>query len=235
MPATQLELSLWDNLEQASATPETANITQLWGELEQFIAELPHEQRLQAAGKAIAQIVEVFALRCDLILSAWEEAHNDQGPAVDEDAIAGLVRQTMTLDLAELIEEPVAEHRQRQSRASSTDSVAGPVDKAALLEAFDSEIEAVEAEAQHQLDALSTAHEEDVSGWTGAIARWLELRQNSEPVSLIQLQQGLKMPLVEVWMGLLLSQEHNELEQQGEDFYDPQGISVVILNLSDGC
>jgi len=83
-----------------------------------------------------------------LILSAWEEAHNEEGLAVAEETIAGLVRQTMTLELSKLLEGPVAAHRQRQSRASSSSSVAGPVDKAALLEAFDSEIEAVEAEAQ---------------------------------------------------------------------------------------
>jgi len=134
--------------------------------------------------------VEVFALRCDLILSAWEDAHSNEGPAVDEDAIAGLVRQTMSLDLSELMEEPVAEHRQRQSRASATESVAGPLDKAALLEAFDSEIEAVEAEAQRQSGSFSTAYEESASGWAGAIARWIELTQGSESVPLIQLQQA---------------------------------------------
>jgi len=107
--------------------------------------------------------VEVFTLRSDLILSAWEEAHNDDGPAVDEDAISRLVRQMMTLDLSELMEEPVAEHRQRQSCASFTNSVADPVDKATLLEAFGSEIEAVEAEAQRQSSAFSAAHKEDVS------------------------------------------------------------------------
>ncbi len=85
MEATQLELSLWDNLKQASATPKTADLAHLWQELEEAIVPLPHEQRLQTAGKAIARIGEVFALRSGLILCAWEEAHNDQGPAADED------------------------------------------------------------------------------------------------------------------------------------------------------
>jgi len=177
MQTTQLELSLWDNLEQASATAETTDLDHLWQELEAAIGLLPHEQRLQTAGKAITQIVEVFAFRCDLILSAWEEAHNEQGLAVDEDAIAGLVRQTMSLDLSELMEVPVAEQRQRQPLAPYADSVVGPVDKAAL-EAFDSEIKAVAAEAQRQSGALNAAHEEDVSGWAAAITKWLELRQN---------------------------------------------------------
>ncbi len=71
MQATQLELKLWEDLEKASVTPATVDLVQLWQELEAALGLLPHEQRLQTAGKAIAQIVEVFALRSDLLLSAW--------------------------------------------------------------------------------------------------------------------------------------------------------------------
>jgi len=227
MQTTQLELSLWDNLEQASATAETADLDHLWQELEAAIGLLPHEQRLQTAGKAITQIVEVFALRCDLILSAWEEAHNEQDSAVDEDAIAGLVRQTMSLDLSELMEVPVAEQRQRQPLAPYADSVVGPVDKAALLEAFDSEIKAVEAEAQQQPGALSAAHEEDVSGWAATITKWLKLRQNFELVSLMQLQQGVGMSLIEVWLGLLLGVKEVSLEQRG-NFYSTETLWIEV-------
>jgi len=148
MQATQLELALWDDLERASAMPETVDLDHLWAELEQLLERLPHEQQLHTAGKAIEQIAEVFALRSNSILPAWEEVHSDEGPAVDEDAISGLVRQSMNLNLADLVEEPVAEHRQRQSHAPSADSVAGPVDKVPLLEASESKIELVEAQAQ---------------------------------------------------------------------------------------
>ncbi len=165
MQATQLELKLWDELEQASATPETVDLDHLWQELEDALRLLPHEQRLGMAGKAIAQIVEVFALRSDLLLSAWEDAHNDEGPAVDEDAIAGLVRQTMTLDLSDLMEESAPE--QRQPRTQPVLSVAGPVDKAALLEAFDSEIELVEAQAQ--AESASGVVADDLGGKTIAV------------------------------------------------------------------
>jgi len=218
MQTTQLELKLWHDLEQASATAETADLDHLWQELEVALMPLPSEQRLHMAGKAIEQIVAVFALRSDLILSAWEEVHNDQGPAIDEDAISGLVRQTMSLDLADLVEEQVAEHRQRQSHTPSVDSVAGLVDKAELLEAFESEIELVEAQAQAQSAAMAVAHDEDVVGWGRAIAQWMAEQELAEPVSLIQLQQSLGLPMVEVWMGLLLSQQHYEWEQKGE-FY----------------
>jgi len=169
MRTTQLELNLWDELEEASTTPETVDLVHLWQELETALALLPHEQRLPMAGKAIEQIAEVFALHSDFILSAWEEEHNEEGPAVDEVAIAGLVRQTINFDLSDLMEEPVAAQRQRQPRAAAAESIAGLVDKAALLEAFDSELELVEAQAQSQSAPLAVAHDEDVVRWQ---VRW---------------------------------------------------------------
>lgn len=228
MPTTQLQLNLWDELEQATAAPESADISHLWAQLEQSVTELPGELKLHTAGKAIAQIAEVFALRSDSLLSAWEEAHNDDGPTFEEDAISGLVRQTMNLDLSELMETPAPEQRQRQSLALSTESVAGEVSKEALLEAFESEIELVETQAQAQSTAMAVAHDEDVVGWGRANAQWFAEQSPDQAVSLIQLQQSLGLPMVEVWMGLLLSQEQQyQLEQRGE-FYDAGGIWLQI-------
>jgi len=72
MQATQLELALWDDLERASAMPETVDLDHLWAELEQLLERLPHEQQLHTAGKAIEQIAEVFALRSNSILPSRE-------------------------------------------------------------------------------------------------------------------------------------------------------------------
>lgn len=198
-------------------------MVQLWQELEEALGLLPLEQRLQTAGKAIEQIVEVFALRSNLLISAWEDTHSREGPAVDEDAIAGLVRQTMTLDLSALMEESAPE--QRQPRPQPTLSVAGPVDKAALLEAFDSEIEVVEAQAQAESVDGAAVHDEDVSAWAWAISQWFAEQESAEPVPLIELQQALEMPMVEVWMGVLLSQRTWEFKQHG-DFYNPHSVQV---------
>lgn len=172
--------------------------------------------------------MEVFAQRSDLLLSAWEDAHNDEGPAVNEDAISGLVRQTMTLDLSGLMEESAPE--QRQPRTQPALSVAGSVDKAALLEAFNSEIELVEAQAHAESAVGAAADDEDVGAWAGAITRWMATRSSPEPVSLIELQRELGMPLIEIWMGLLLARAGSyQLVQQGEDFYALQGVSVATL------
>lgn len=129
----------------------------------------------------------------------------------------------MTLGLSRLMEQSASKQRQPQSPSGA--SIAGPVDKAALLEAFDSEIEAVEAEAQRQSSAFNTAHEEDISGWAAAIARWFAQRAPAEPVSLLQLQEHLGLPMVEVWMGLLLPPQQYEWEQKGE-FYSQGSLWV---------
>jgi len=221
----QLELDLWQQLEAATQQPESADLRQLWQGLEQAIASVPRQQQLPMAATAIAQIIEVFALRADWLLSALEVKDRSQGPVLSEDFLTGWLRQSMSIDLADLKEEGFAlEPATRQRRSSglaSEESVAGVVDKKVLLEAFDTEIELVEAQAGAASGAVSVAHAEDVTAWAGAIARWLQQHSSTEPVSLLELQQGVGMPLVEVWLGLLLGNQGVALKQQGE-FYSHQ-------------
>jgi len=75
---------------------------------------------------------------------------------------------------------------------------------------------------------MAVAHDEDVVGWASMSVQWLELRQRSEPISLIQLQQELGIPLVEVWLGLLLSRGQQYRFQQRGEFYDIDGIWLEI-------
>ncbi len=164
-----------------------------------------------------------------MVLASIEAQDNSQGPVLSEGFLDGLIRQSMTIDLSDLKEgftkEPAVQQRRPQSQPVL--SKAEPVDIATLLEAFDPEIEAVEAGASQRAGALSTAHAEDVSSWTRGISPWLELRQSSKPVLLIQLQQKLQIPLVDLWLGLLLSQpEQYQLEQHGE-FYTLDSICLV--------
>lgn len=54
----------------------------------------------------------------------------------------------------------------------------------------------------------------------------MEPKCDGEAVSLIQLQQALGMPLVEVWLGLLLADQGQYLLEQRGDFYSLPGIWV---------
>jgi len=79
---------------------------------------------------------------------------------------------------------------------------------------------------------MAAAHDEDVAGWGAAIARWFSKQEPSERVSLAQLQQQLGMPMIEIWMGLLLSQKQQyDWEQQGE-FYDTDGLHLKHRSLT---
>lgn len=225
MQAIQLELDLWAELDLAAAAPEVAHLDSLWQALESAIAPLPQQLQLQTAAEGILRIAQVYASRSDWLLSSWEEAHNPEGPILGEDMLSGLVRQTMTLDLAALIEPPAPEHRHRQPSCAPYESIAGMVDKAALLQVLQ-EIEAESAEAETAADPFRVAHSEDIPQWAGAIAAWMEQRCELAAVPLNHLQQALGMPMVEVWLGLLLKgQDEYELEQRG-DFYSPRGIWV---------
>ena len=53
--AVQLELDLWHNLAIAKDEPETADIKQLWQDLEQVIEQSDEDQQLRVAGDAIAK------------------------------------------------------------------------------------------------------------------------------------------------------------------------------------
>ena len=71
-------------------------------------------------------------------------------------------------------------------------------------------------------DALDIAHEEDISNW-GATIR-LRLEELGREVSLLELQESIEMPLVQVWLALLLN--GMTLEQRG-DFYQTDRVWVL--------
>jgi hypothetical protein len=95
----------------------------------------------------------------------------------------------------------------------NSDSIAAPVEKENVLAML--EIQTVE-------DVHELAGDEDVQKWQTAIAQYLVNIKGE--ISLIKLQNGLKMPMVEVWLGLLLG--GFQLEQRG-DFYNSQNIWVM--------
>ncbi|PSO75915.1 MAG: hypothetical protein BRC37_04395 [Cyanobacteria bacterium QH_3_48_40] len=162
------------------------------------------------------------------MLTNWEETYSDDGPALEDDDQGELLQQSMSLELDELIQEPEPIVRQQQAPSPTTEeSVAGEVEKATLLEAFDSEVELAESQAQAE---TAVTHSEDVTAWAEAIAQWWAARSDNEPVSLIELQHKLGMPLVEVWLGLLLGNRF-ELEQRG-DFYNTKTILVNLGRVS---
>ncbi|MBD1852064.1 hypothetical protein H6F87_18965 [Cyanobacteria bacterium FACHB-502] len=126
-----------------------------------------------------------------------------------------MVRQAMAVDLSDLME--LARSRQQRAKpiAKPKESIAAPVDKAAVLAMVD-QLEAEDEAAQKQ-SILVIAHSEDVASWTAAILEWLQTTLLS--VSIAELSDSLEMPWIEVWLGVLFG--GFQLEQRGTFYESP--------------
>jgi len=199
---------LWRSLQTAIAQPEAAELASLWQALEIALAPLPKEAQLRVAAEAIAQITEVYAARAEAILSTLDGEPIPTEPILDADFLSGLVKQSTSLNLEALVEAAPAERRSRVT--NPIDSVAGVIDKQTLLDALDA------------IQPLSAAHAENVGDWSKEIATYL---QQHPATSLVEAQCNLKMPLVELWIGALLSSQV-KLEQRG-NFYQADSVWLV--------
>ena len=224
----QLELGLWEVLKEAAIAPDEADLGQLLDGLDAALLSLDTVGQLQVAAEAIAQIAQIFCDRSSLAFEELEATNSDQGPAMPTEAFDRYVRQTMEVDFDQFIE-PLAtlprKSPERQYLPDEHGSVVGELDKIELLQALDEQISQnpglTETEAFNR--AMELAHEEDVTEWTKAIAHWMGDRQVST-IPLVQLQQSIGMPLIQLWLTLLLG--GYEIEQRGE-FYETGQIWVL--------
>lgn len=225
MQAIQLELDLWHNLSAAAASPLAANMDDLWQQLETAIAPLPQQLQLATVAEAILKIAQIHADRAQSLLDDWEQTNEcDDGPVLNEDMLTGLLRQTMTLDLDALLSDPPYYPR---SSNSNSKSVAGVVDKTAMLDA----LTGMAAGALDESDPSQIAHAEDISAWVGAISDYFASRQ-VQNLPMVELVQNVQYPaqkhpdsgsrLVKTWLALLLG----GFRLQQQEFYDVESIEV---------
>lgn len=213
MQAEQIDPDLNLAIQQAISDPSSANLHQLLHWLERLLVNLPQESQLQIAGTVLSQFVEIYASRAHYLLEEWEEKYNPvQGePILTVELLHDVLRQTMTLNLDEVLENSPFEQQSFQQ----TESCVGTVDKSNLLE-FLAQLD----QEQAKQSALTVAHNEDISAWIAAIAHWMQAHQ-SQTISLLELQRSLQMPLIEIWLALLLG--GYVIEQRG-DFYQTEGV-----------
>lgn len=212
------QLTIWELLDEVSEAPPTSTLALVWEYLDTELESLPVEAQLATAATAFYKIADILKTRAQLLLSDIRAKSDTDGPVISTDMFAGLVRTTMQLNLDDLIEEPPVQTfrphgpHQFSPSAINSDSVAAPVEKENVLAMLD--IQSVE-------DVHRLAGDEDVQKWQSAIA--LYLVQVKDEISLAQLQRSLKMPIVEVWLGLLLG--GFALKQRG-DFYNSRNVWV---------
>jgi hypothetical protein len=218
MKEEQLELPLWEELRRAQQTPETVEVIQVLDAMAVTAAQLPEAEQLRFAGEALLQIAALCEARAGFLLTEWEAAYRD--PIVAQGFFADVVRQTMAVDLSDLME-PAPTRKPRTKRVQSTategGSVVATVDKASLLAMVDQwESEAaLEAERKQQVLAIAYEEQEQTSRWIEAIAQWLATVPTHR-ASFAHLCQSLELSRIELWLGVLLGEFELEL---GDAFY----------------
>lgn len=211
----QLELNLEVAMEEASEMPEQADVLSLWAQFEGDLAGLGQRDRLRVAGDILLQLSELCEAKADVLWEDWQDAHNAEGPVMEDGWLQGLTRQTQELDFSELVNRSYRTSSDRPNEdKTDDDSVAGDVEKLSVLDMIDAL-----ADADLKGQALAVSHAENVSAWVKA----LSAKQRDSPQRLVDLQQQLRMPLIEVWIAALLG--GFEMEQRGS-FYQTQDVWV---------
>ncbi|MDX2096989.1 MAG: hypothetical protein SFW36_04370 [Leptolyngbyaceae cyanobacterium bins.59] len=214
-------------LEDLVEFPDRVKQEDVWECLELALEGLSVEAQLKVAANTIEQVAQVLDRRMQQFVQDWEDKTNPEGPAVQQDIFANVVRSHMELDLSHLKLEaepiPARERRKREKREQAEPSIAGPVGKEQVLEMIE-EIELEEENLQAQLAQFAGG--EEIEKWRGTIAMGID--ETGLPVNLIMLRNALNMPLVEVWLGLLLGGYCLE-RSPSEDFYATEGVMIAGL------
>ncbi|MGR3278787.1 hypothetical protein ACSYAD_27325, partial [Acaryochloris marina NIES-2412] len=63
-------------------------------------------------------MAEVCFQRAELMIQGWEERYNSEGPVLDEDFLAGMIQQTMFLDVSDLCRQPKSRKSCQGSRGN---------------------------------------------------------------------------------------------------------------------
>jgi hypothetical protein len=125
----------------------------------------------------------------------------------------------MVVDFDQFIEPLPSLTRKIPEQQKNGNSIVGAIDKEVLIQSLEqANLLSFEEEFER---VINTAHTENVSAWVEAIAHCIT--NNSSPMRLQDLQMALKLPIVEIWLGLLLGDF--KLEQRGR-FYDSNEIWI---------
>jgi hypothetical protein len=183
-------MEIFDRIAQSRLNPAEADVL----EHLPMIDALPMEE----AAEAFRQLADLYYLKAFELLEAWD--FHEKDPAVD---LGGIVRQSMTMDLGELMQDAPPP----KPRKSRTPAVA-PIVR-----------ELSQQEAIALASAIDLSHDEDIQGWTE------KLLAAREALTVGSLAEQAALPLVCVWLAILLS-ERFHLER-AQDFYaNPHNLRV---------
>ena len=222
MQVKQLELNLWEAIASASQSPNEADLPMVFNLLDLILVELDTRSQLRVAGDAVGQITDLFCDRSNLCFEHLLAYANHGEPMMSDHAFDRYVRQSVVVDFEQFIQPLKSLPRRSSEKIKDGDSVVGAVDKEVLLQVLEQE-HLLSWEDKLDL-ALSIAHDEDISAWIEAIA--VCLKSNAAPMRFLDLRNSMKLPIVEIWLGLLLGDF--KLLQKGA-FYDADQIWISSI------
>jgi hypothetical protein len=112
--------------------------------LDLYLEGRSHHEQFQLAGNAIQDIAEVCYQWAERLIQNWEDRYSTEEPVLDEDFLAGMVQQTMHLDLSGLCRQPKSLKKGQGFADQPVKSVVVEVSKEDVLE-FVNELESEEA------------------------------------------------------------------------------------------
>ena len=205
----QLELNLWEQLREAEAAPTAIDFRQLCLSFDAELERMTAKEKMIQGADAIQQLADLLALRAESYFEEWQQRFDPVGPSLDTDDFVDLIRQSFSLELDDLIEEPEQTYR-LPSETDFKSSLVAEISKDDLLELLeDSAID------QGTLDIDKLQYDEDISVWIAVVRSWIEATGVGQ-AELMDVIKGTAMSPVMVWMALLLG--GFELRKDG-DFY----------------
>ena len=207
----QLELQLWQTLQDAQAEPESADLDVLWDEMERAIQGREIKTQLEVSAEAILQMAGVLQ-RLSRVFDEAVAVRSGADPGMPADAFDPYVRQYMEVDFEQFIE-AIGRKEHEYPECRELVSVVAEVSKEELLGL-------IEPESQvEEFSEVELEHDEDVGFWVEIVKEWMELK-GVDAIGFLELLDGVGLSVVKVWLALLLG--GFELRQEG-GFYEGAG------------
>jgi hypothetical protein len=212
----QLELQLWQTLQDAQDKPESADLDVLWSEMERAIQGRELKAQLEVSAEAILQMAGVLQRR-SRVFDEVVAMRSGADPVMPADAFDRFVRQYMDVDFEQFVE-AIGRKEHEYPECRELVSVVEEVSKEELLESL-------EPESQLEpMPMLELEHDEDVAAWAAIVRAWM-MSVGMDSVSISEVVDGTELSSVKIWIaGLLCDFELN----QTKGFYSFDGLNLSL-------
>jgi hypothetical protein len=220
MQSRQLELNFSCLLANAKAAPLITDWQQLCLSFDaamqtRGLDDISASERLAIAADAIVEMTEVFYQRASQYLSF---STNTAGEIIfEEDFFDQFLAEQPTFDPAKYLKDEPLYQRSKVATISK---------EKALEFAYEPELPLTETEVGEAIVALE--YDEDVSGWTNQIFKWLKDKKRTS-AALVEMEQCIGLTMVQLLLAGLLEQDVLEIQLgEGREFYEREGVALGL-------